>query len=446
MLIAIALLTAAAAAPLVSRRVLGDFLSPPAIIVSTWFATLGLFAMRLLPYPPLGRETILIIAAALVSLLAGQVVAIRFVSSRRVPPAEAILPPRHNWWVALYGALGLAGTAWYIHGIVTILGPQYLRAPLDVRHALFTYQIPSTFLFLQLFCVAAPLLWLALRLSAVRIGGGATALAWAAAACTLITTDRTQLFTLVLAGTFMLAFRWGARIPLRLAAGVGALTLGLLVVAFLGLGAWHGRSPSRLGIQLTGPGGYDAPAPPWVEALQPAAVLYMYATASYAAFDIQVAAQAPSTRGKHTFFPVLRPLQRAGWLDIDLPSPIAPFVPVVHRPDAPSIIFNTYTFLYYPYADFGAAGAVAYSGVIGLVTGLVYVVCKRDRRTAWRLLLIGQMSTALALAFFVNKFNNTASWYIFSATMAPFVLDAAYRRWRPPAASGRAGSATEYRT
>ena len=66
-----------------------------------------------------------------------------------------------------------------------------------------------------------------------------------------------------------------------------------------------------------------------------------------------------------------------------------------------------------------------------------------------RLLSLGQLSTALVLTVFVNKFNNTASWYIYVWSCAPFLVSATGQRLavaqgaaRTSAAAGRSVGVT----
>jgi oligosaccharide repeat unit polymerase len=154
-------------------------------------------------------------------------------------------------------------------------------------------------------------------------------------------------------------------------------------------------------------------------------MLYFYATASYPALDRIQRAGGPRTHGALTFYPIARALERLHIVAGPLPAYIPAFLPVAPAADGGApLSTNASTFLYYPLEDFGVPGALAYALIVGLVSGLAYAWMRRARASAPRLLLAGQVSTALLLTIFVNKFNNTGSWYVLLLTLAPFAFAA----------------------
>ena len=436
MIAALLLIALAIAAPLVSRRLTGDIGTPGAIMIGTWAGTLGLFALGLFDYPPLPARVQLLVAGAVAAVAAGALVGQRLADRARSPtPASrdatgAAADPRLRRpaaTVAVLALVGLAGVAWYVHLVVATGGWALFGRGEELRYLLTTYAIPSRYLFLQQVCGAAALVAWALVLTGARIGIVGTLAAIAATLGTLTSTDRTQIFTLLLSGGFMYALRRGAALPLgRLVttALAGAL---LLAVAFFTIGTWTGKSASQVGLRMrlpaATPGTWQARV---LESAQQGSVAYFYATGSYPALTVLVDAGHPRTHGRHTFFPVLRALQRAGLVAVDLPPAIPPFVTITRRADGTPLGTNTFTFLYYPLEDFGPIGALVYAAVIGAGCGWVFAWARRERGSALRLLLAGQVSTALALTFFVNKFSSTAFWYVLLWTIAPFV----WARWR----------------
>lgn len=448
------LLALAVLAVPVSRRWLGDYFPPATLFLAAWSATLGLFFLRLLPYPPLSGATIALLAGALGLFLAGAVAGQRMMQG---PPIGGYSSRyiNANAWVLGYCALGLAGIAWYGWLVVSTLGRRAIENPYLVRTALGAHEIPSTFLFLEFFCVAAPMLAVALWLSGSRLSGLAVATSAVCAVATWLSTDRTQFFTLVLGAFFGFVFQRGPRLSwsrLLQAAAVAAL---LLVINFLGVGKLMGKTPAALGVALQLPaGGEQTTAPPTQvlrtpdaglqvppRAAEPAAppstlsrmlargtTLYLYATASYGALNSLVAQPAPRTHGVYTIYPAARLLERVGIIRGPVPAYILFNRPLRLQGASRDIEFNGYTFLVYPLLDFGVAGAILYAGLTGLLTGAAYGLAQRCRESALAMLLVGSMSVAVILSIFVNKFNNTASWYIALATLFPLLVAEVRRR------------------
>lgn len=433
LLLAIALL-----APVVSRRVTGDFFSPPALAASAWCGTLGLFALRLLPYGPLQPATRTLIAGTIVCLVFGSALSAWWVSRRRRPEGDAVRQPqRPAVWVTAYAVAGLFGFAWYVYSAFTLLGWQGVAHGHMLREALFTYRVPSTFLFAQFFTIVAPLVALAFVLGNARLPGRVLILPILCVLATLLSTDRTQFFMLVLTAGFMTVHRFGPELSWpRVTGGVVAVAA-LFLSIFLAIGWWRGATAENSPLFLRLPGVAWVPgkgAMPRTDAAPAVAYagragqrlgyFYAYVTASYAALDGLLASPRPHAGGNYIFFPVLRALQRSGLVAIDLPSQIPDSILVCPPPaeGLPPLYLNQYSFLYYPLQDFGTPGALIYALVIGVTFGALYGWGRRKRSDPLRLLLIGQVATAVALSPFVNKFSNTAWCYIVLLTTLPWIV------------------------
>lgn len=440
-MIGVALLALAAFAVPVSRRWLGDYFPPATLFLAAWSATLGLFFLRLLPYPPLSGATAALLAGAVGLFLCGAAAGQRLMQG---PPIESVSSRQisANAWVLGYCALGLAGIAWYVWLVITTLGRRAIEDPYAVRTALGTHEIPSTFLFLAFFCVAGPMLAVAMWLSGARLSRLTVATAAVCGAATWLSTDRTQFFTLVLGAFFGFVFQRGATltwVPLVQAVVVAAL---LLVVNFLGVGMLMGKTPATLGLSLQLPAateprqpepiGSEEGGPPSapVRLLARGTTLYLYATASYGALNSLMAQPAPRTHGVYTIYPVARLLERLGAIRGAVPPYVLFSRPLRLQDGSSDKRFNAYTFLVYPLLDFGVAGAVLYAGLTGVMAGAIYGWARRCRESALAMLLIGNLSVAVVLSIFVNKFNNTASWYIALATVLPLLV-ADMRRRQP---------------
>ena len=427
-MIAAVLLATACAAPFIARRLSGDLFPPAAIVVTMWAGTLGLLALSWLPYLPISTDTWWLLSTTGVVLL-GTTLAGAWAGERwSQGPRRVVMLGAAEVWVLVYALLGLAGLAWYVYSVVSRFGWIFGNGQ-ELRYHLWTLAIPSHYLFLQQFCSATGLLTWSLLLTGARIGRVPLAMAVAASAATLATTDRTQFFSLVATGVFMYLLRHGPRLPIR---RILLLTVGapaLLVANFLVIGAWTGKTTSGVSVRLRWPGAeVDSARARLVEAVQGGAVLYVYATASYPALSQYLETEHQRTKGAHTLFPVARLLQRAGLWPGELPPAIPAFVTIGTREDGLPLTTNVYTFLFYPLEDFGPTGALFYAAAVGVVCGWAYGWARTMRESPARLLVAGQVCTALALTFFVNKFNNTAWWYVLACTVAPFVVTRLMRR------------------
>ena len=437
------LVLAALLAPAIARRLSGDLLPPPAIVVTAWGATLGLFALRLVPYAPMRPSTAALIGATVTLLALGGAAGTWWIA-RRAKATEAP-PPRRpapsSWWLAAYAAIAIAGTVWFVSEVFRVLGPDGFSNAELLRFTLFTYRIPSTFLFAQLFAIATPLVTLALLLGGARPPWPLVAIGFACAAGTVISTDRTQSFLLLTTAAFMIAYRFGPAVSLGRTVAGFAVAGALLTAAFLAVELWVRKSPERMGLFLEVPGmtwipgegargpGTEGIGPIAGRAVQRLAGMYVYATGSFAALDVLLADPPPRTHGAHTFFPIVRLAQRLGWTSGPVPTPIPDYVALYPSP-APGLAplsFNAYTFLYYPLVDFGAIGALVYALCAGVACGLVYGWMRGDRRDPPRLLAAAQTATALTMTVFVNKFNNTAWWYVLALTLLPWMAGAGGR-------------------
>jgi len=451
-------------APGLSRWRTGDFAGPAALIVATWSIAAGLFLLRMLPYPAMPAQAAGALLLGVGSLLAGTLLAAPL--SRRAAPRDWPVPNAGTWVVA-FSLVGIAGTLWYVWEVQRLLG---LHALLDnstrIRIALAGYEIPSRFLFLQFFCIIAPILAAGLWLGGTRFRAWQWSVVAACIACTWITTDRTQFFIVVLAVLFMYLLRYGRSLSVTRSIAAVLVAGTALSANFLAVGYWTGRSPENLGFALSAPrasaaaasrrqrvhtpgqpavrmedGALEATDSSTLEAVSTSqnklvaavyrktSTLYLYATGSFAAFALWFPPEGPPTYGLHCLYPVVRLFNRLGVLTWELPAPVLGFTKVVRRGNA-SILFNGYTLLYYPISDFGVVGMVVYCLVLGLIVGITYERTRRVRTSSLHLLLMGQFSVALVLSVFVNKFNSTMSWYLAVATTAPFLVSAIAGAWR----------------
>jgi hypothetical protein len=443
-LLFVALIAVALAAVPLGRRLTGDYFPPGVLVLGSWSATLGLYVLGVISYPVLAGRTLLLIVASIGALLLGSWVGQRSGQRRRprsVPAAYG------EACVAVMSVLGVLGVLWYVAEVAQALGLHaFLDRPAEVRRGLNTGTIPSRYLALEYLCVATPILAAALRVTGQRLRPWVWTMVVVCTLGTWITTDRTQFFLVALTIYFIVVFWMGPRLTLARLTGVTGAVLGGLGAFFLLIGVWQGKTSTDAGLDvaihvptlavnpLSGPQtpGQDqansgvpvGSTSSWLEPLQRSlkrtSTIYLYATASYAALDVLLANPEPRTLGLHSIYPLGRLLERAGVVS-EMPPAIPPFVPL-GLTRGQDVSFNGYTFLYYPVSDFGPVGGFLYAGIVGVIAGFAHGRFSRNRESAFWLLVMGHLSTALVLTVFVNKFNNTASWYVFLWSLSPFIL------------------------
>ena len=156
------------------------------------------------------------------------------------PPIEGLAwsLPAARYWVLLFSILGLLGVVWYTVEVVSLFGWEGLTNFGRVRQALNSSNIPSTFMFLEVFTIVAPLLAFALFLCGTRL----RAIDWglAPAACVLSTwlsTGRMQFFLITLTAFFMFVASKGPRLSMRALSLAVAVVGALLLTSFLAIGS-----------------------------------------------------------------------------------------------------------------------------------------------------------------------------------------------------------------
>ena len=434
----------------VGRRITGDYFSPAVLVVTTWAITLGLFFLHIIPYPDIGVSTFLFITASVGVLVVASHLAMRRAESGVLPRRLPLAYPELSLLVMALG--GLAGTAWYVWSVIDSLGiGAFVDRPQRIRFGMAEGVVPTRFLILQFLCIATPITAVALRLTGTIIRPAIWGLVAVATLGTWISTDRTQFFVVLLTSYFMYVLTRGRRMRFPALAMSTVAMLLILGGYFLLIGVWMSKTPANLGVEVRVPtaapvlamrpsggsaarpaaGSRPAAPSPWEKRLQQhlqrVSTIYLYATASYRALDVLLDNPQPRTYGVHSLYPIARFLDRVGLVPGGVPGAVAPFAPL-GLTSGGEVTFNAYTFLYYPLTDFGPAGALGYCALIGLLSGVVYGRFRADRASPFWLLAMGHVSAALVLTVFVNKFNNTASWYVFAWSCLPFVLGLALPR------------------
>jgi len=326
----------------------------------------------------------------------------------------------------------VGGLVWYLTAAAARLGWSGLLDGERLRQALTTYEIPSTFLVAQLFCVSAPLVAGALAFTGTRLSWPARLAVAAAGLGTIITTDRTQVFTLIATLFFMWVFARGRGLGWRRLLLIGAVVPVILAANFVAVDAWRRNVLEAFELKLT----IEAPdsrATPLARVFwRRVTSAYYYATCAYPALDRLLVDPGPPTGGALSFYPITRALERAR-LGPPTPPYIPGFVTITRPGQDPPAYSNAFTYLYYPLRDFGERGAVVYSLALGIVCGVAIGWARAARHSPARVLVAAHVSTAIAFLPLFNKFNNSLWWYVVVGTLIPFAIAALRNRQRPAA-------------
>ena len=430
------LLVAAFAAPILSRRITGDVFAPIALVALTWGASAALALLAWIPYHPIAADTWWFIGTNLVALAAGLVAGESL--ARAATPRDATAgsvsadPLRPERWLVPMSVVALVGLAWYVTAAAARLGWGGLADGERLRQALTTYEIPSTFLVAQFFCLIAPLVAGALAFTGTRLSWPARLAVAAAALGTVITTDRTQVFTLIATLFFMWVFARGRALGWRRLLLIGAVVPAILAANFVAVDAWRRNVLEAFELKLTIEAPESRATPIGRVFWRRLTSAYYYTTCAYPALDRLRLDPGPSTGGTLSFYPITRALERAR-LGPPTPPYIPGFVTITRPGQDPPAYSNAYTYLYYPLRDFGPRGAAVYSLALGVVCGLAFGWARAARHSPARVLLAAQVSTAIAFLPLFNKFNNSLWWYVLVWTLLPFAMAALRSRRRAAA-------------
>jgi oligosaccharide repeat unit polymerase len=381
-------------ATLVAIRRLGGLVNPAAVFLAAWTTSLALYALRLLPYPALGPETVALIGGSAFAFVGG--VWLGGHGAWRDTAADAgrwfrhlhDLMDRRVVSLLLVGLLilGLTATTLYVVAVARELG--ILAFALDlasVRVARGHLRYPGA-----LTWGAALYIWLlaAGAGSAYRLPRWTYVLAVTALIPFTLTTGRTELFFVAISGVVGFLLRQGERprVTPRQVLAVGGIGV-FLLAAFLGLSELMMKSGRYLALDL----GFPAP-------LASLADPYIYASGAIPALDwlVHDVARALDLTGPLSFWPAHRALYA---LDLGLPPAdwVSAFIEIPFR-------FNTYTFLEPYLREYGFAGCFLATFLLGLAGGWLHRVALVGACPPARI-PYAILAFAIALSPMVNHFS-----------------------------------------
>jgi oligosaccharide repeat unit polymerase len=371
-----------------SRRIFSDMFTPLCVYVSTWCACLLLYRMRLVEYSVLEPKTWLLIAGGGASFCLGCVLSqARSNKSTSLQKRIIVSLPWLRLAILVLLVLDLVGFAFFTERMSDTYGlGTYFTDPSIIRADAQEWTRAGAIGALILLCY--PLL----ACSVIYILESRK-LSWLSAvglivpvAETYLLTDRLNLVTFGTCSFFIWIYHSKRRtLDRRVLCSLGGGLICFLAY-FLSVGALYGKlatpasssfqfsilsRDSRLGLRMLDP--------------------YVYATASVPTFQAAMRDVDSLSWGKQTFYPLARILYAVGILE--------------RRPEASDftfyfvpIPFNTYTWLYFFYCDFGICGVLFLPGLIGFLETALY---RRMRAAPTIFSLAGSSALAASTAFTV---------------------------------------------
>jgi|SRR4029077_1520605 len=414
-LYALILLGLAGVALFASSRWFGHPFSPFGVFYGVWFVALSLFCAHWVEYIPLSLQTWALLAANMLAFGFGLLLAHMLCGpAKSIVSAEfarsSVSEEKFQKCIYALFALGMVGAANFLWTIQRSMGlATYLTSAPDIRDAMGLGDLSEGL---------KPLNWLNVA-NVVLCGfylmilrGKRRKSIWAVLVLSLLVTlimeDRQRFFYAVIWTSFVLAYsrKWTRREVLF----AGSIVVVVLLVQFLGVATWLGK------VTENNPALVAAANVP--EALHPLLMPYVYLTANFPALQEYISSSPERTNGALTFYPVVRVAQLVD-PTVKLPQVVGDFYAVPFE-------FNTFSWLYHFYTDFGIAGVVMGPWLVGLLSGLAYSRM-RYSMSFYALYISGLLSFGFAFSCFTNQFAQGPMWFFLAAG----ALIAKYVQCRP---------------
>ncbi len=302
-------------------------------------------------------------------------------------------------WYFTLGLTIISLAAFLAEAAVLGFVPLFLR---DVPHAYSSFHLKGIHYFTTA-CVLVPSLALLSVLTDKSMGGARQAVMGLAAAVSLaipvLCVSRFQLlFAVILAVyTWILSEN---RINLPAAAAGGAVLAGMYVLLTIARG--HSAEYLNTIFEMKNP-----KVPVFIS--QP----YTYIANNYENFNFLVENLEAHTHGVR----MLAPLWTLTGLKFFFPGLVSSPILVVKEE------LTTLTLFYDAYYDFGAAGVLIFSGLLGAVSYLLMREKGAVRNPVF-LLIYAQFAIPLSLSFFTTWFSNPATWFYLAVTVLAAIVTA----------------------
>lgn len=395
-MLAILLLSLAVLGLLVSKKMLGDYFSPPAVYNFFWAFALGALHLDWVRFDPLRQHVWSVILFSYAAFMVGCLIVLlyAFTKPKIFEKPTSSFPfvdrTRFEWALAGLFAIGVFGFLAQLAHIQSTMGlGVFLTDPIRARelHTNVKYigffnilnvaNFVLTVLYLLLFSKPKKWVWFILL--------------WALAT-TFLTTDRTRFFYLVI-----WTFYAGVYVFPRINLGIKTLFVGLgtalfLFGFFLLVSVFYAKQAyddNQEYIDL--PKEYAALIDP-----------YIYLTGSFPVLQAVLEDKHELAWGKNTFEPMVKVMEL---IDPDTEREV-----LVGKFYRVPLELNVCTYLEPFHRDFGFVGMMLGAFLTGLLCMAVYI-SMRQRKTLFNVYFAGILGFCTTISIFVNHYTQTATWY-----------------------------------
>lgn len=395
-LLTITLFIVAFASLFFSKRLLGDYFSPPAIYTFFWAFALGCFSLNWVAFDPLRSDVWTVFLLSYAGFMGGSVLVLLTAFSKPLvlqgePRLHFISRQRFQRALLVLFLLGIFGFLVQLAHLQSQLGlGTFLNDPTRAREMHSNVKYLGFFNLLNVANFVLALLYLAIYKRPAK--WVLLILIWALAT-TFVTTDRTRFFYMVIWAFYVVvfAFRRFTLTP-KIIGGITATVIALfgffLLVAKLYEKEAYADNAEFIRVS---------------EELSPLVDPYIYLTGSFPVFQAFMEDTTERHMGRYTFGPVVKLLETVLGDEIQRADLVGKFYRV-------PIELNACTYLEPFYKDFGIVGIILGPFAIGLLCGCAYVAM-RQRKTLFSIYFCALLSFCVTIAIFVNHFTQIATWF-----------------------------------
>ena len=394
-MLSLTLLLLAPTALIFSKRLLGDYFSPPAVYTFFWAFSIGVLELGWVSYDPMRERVWGVIIASYASFMGGCLIVTLYGFIRpawlNAEPHFAHLD-RHKLERALLVlfVIGIFGYLVQLANINAQIGfSTYLDDPSRAREVHSNVKYLGFFNILNVANFVLAVAYLVLYRKPHK--WVYLILFWAVAS-TLLTTDRTRFFYLVIWAFYVVVFLY-RRVDLspRLILA-GAMTLLVLLLFFLTVARVYKKEALDDNMEYVNiPSQFGAMVDP-----------YIYLTGSFPVLQAFLEDKQDLAYGKYSFGPLVK-LVELVYPEFERVSLTGKFYRV-------PIELNACTYLELFYKDFGFLGIVLGPLFLGVLCMTAYLAM-RGRKTLFSVFFVSLLSFCITISIFVNHFSQIATWY-----------------------------------